>query len=268
VDPVFDSTVSQNAVQNAYVSASTNPIRTWTGCVTDRDGPNQANYGTVSSADNYDAQGDAPSSVNTSTVSHPSTLFPANEYYENSESYCNPSNSPPLQQLTTLSDNWSTLKTNVNAMQPTGGTNQAVGLAWAWQSLLTTGPIAAPAEDPNYTYNRVIIILSDGLNTEDRWPAYGNGSTQNTVGGVGYIDTRQALLCQNLKSQIDPATNLPMYTIYTIQVDTSSPADPTSQVLYNCASDPSKFFLLTSSNQIVTTFNTIGNSLSQLRVAR
>ena len=36
----------------------------------------------------------------------------------------------------------------------------------------------APAEDSNYTYNRVIILLSDGLNTEDRWPANGNGSTQ------------------------------------------------------------------------------------------
>ncbi len=243
------------SVANNWTQVSTNPITTWTGCVTDRDQP-------------YDAQGDAAATSNAMPVTRPSTLFPANEYYENSESYCNPSNSPPLQQLTTLSDNWSTLKSNVNAMQPTGGTDQAIGLAWAWQSLLTTSPIPAPAEDPNYTYNRVIIILSDGLNTEDRWPAYGNGNTQNTTSGTGDIDARQTLLCQNLKSQIDPTTNLPMYTIYTIQVDTSSPADPTSQVLYNCASDPSKFFLLTSSNQIVTTFNTIGNSLSQLRVAR
>ena len=228
----------------------------WTGCVTDRDQP-------------YDAQGDAPANSNSMPVTHPSTLFPANEYYENSEAHCNQSSSTVLQPLVQLSYDWSSLKTMVNAMQPTGGTDQAVGLAWAWQSLLTTGPIAAPAEDPNYTYNRVIIILSDGLNTEDRWPAYGNGSTQNTnSSGSGYIDTRQELLCQNLKSQIDPQTNGPMYTIYTIQVDTSSPPDPTSQVLSDCASDPTKFFKLTSSSQIVTTFNTIGTALSQLRVAR
>ena len=55
-------------------------------------------------------------------------------------------------------------------MQPTGGTDQSVGLAWAWQSLLPGGPLNAPAEDSNTTYNRVIILLSDGLNTEDRWP--------------------------------------------------------------------------------------------------
>lgn len=273
VDPIFDLTVSQNAVQNTYTGASTNPISTWTGCVIDRDGPNQANYGSVSSNANYDAQGDAPSSNNTLPVSHPSTLFPASQYDDaptdtgDRDEYCKQSNPTVLEPLQTLSDDWSTLKSMVNAMQPTGGTNQEVGLAWAWQSLLTTGPIAAPAEDPNYTYNRVIIILSDGLNTEDRWPAFGNGQNQNNnSSGVGYIDARQELLCQNLKGQLDPKTNLPMYTVYTIQVDTDSEA--TSQVLSDCASDPSKFFKLTSSSQIVTTFNTIGTALSELRVAR
>ncbi len=234
---------STPTVANNWTQASTNPISTWSGCITDRTQP-------------YDATSDAPGS----TVA---TKFPANQYYENSEAYCAPNNSPPLEQVMPLTSTWSTLKTNINAMQPTGGTDQAVGLAWAWQSLLQTGPIPAPAEDPNYTYNRVIILLSDGLNTEDRWPNYGNGSTQDSAGD---IDKRQALLCQNIKNPIDPKTNQPMYTIYTIQVDTDGA--PTSTVLQNCATDPSKFFMLTSANQIVTTFNSIGTSLSQLRVAR
>jgi len=59
-----------------------------------------------------------------------------------------------------------------------------------------------------------------------------------------------------------------MFTIYTIQLDISPPPDPTSTVLQNCASSPDKFFGLTSSSEIVTTFNTIGTQLSQLRVAR
>jgi hypothetical protein len=59
-----------------------------------------------------------------------------------------------------------------------------------------------------------------------------------------------------------------MYTIYTIQVNTSSPADPTSAILKYCASSPDKFYMLTSSSQIVTTFNTIGTALSKLRLAR
>jgi Flp pilus assembly protein TadG len=238
------------AAYNAWNQASTNPISNWTGCITDR-------------TKSYDETGDTPNPINIAT------LFPANEYYENSTAYCNSSSNPTLEPILPLTYNWSSLKTAVNAMQPTGGTDQSVGLAWAWQSLLTTGPtpFAAPAEDPNTTYNRVIIILSDGLNTEDRWPAYGNGSTQNTgSGGIGYIDARQAQQCANIKAAVD-SKGKPMFTVYTIQVNTSSPADATSTVLQNCATDPTKFFMLTSSTQIATTFTTIGTALSQLRVS-
>ena len=55
-------------------------------------------------------------------------------------------------------------------------------------------------------------------------------------------------------------------TLYTIQVNTGG--DPTSTLLQNCASDSSKFFLLTSASAIVTTFNQIGTALSNLRVAK
>jgi len=238
-------TVNTNTYTHTWVANATS---TWTGCITDR-------------TQNFDETGDAP----TSNIA--ATLFPANQYYENSEAYCQSNNSPALETIMPMSSDWSTMKANVKAMQPTGGTNQSVGLAWAWQSLLQTGPIPAPAEDSNTTYNRVIIMLSDGLNTEDRWPAYGNGSTQNTTNGVGDIDARQAQQCANIKAAVD-ANGRPMFTIYTIQVDTSSPADPVSNVLKNCASDPSKFFMLTSSSQIATTFTTIGTALSQLRVAQ
>jgi len=225
-------------VANNWTGASTNPTNTWTGCVADRDQP-------------YDVTGNT------------AQPFPANEYYENSIAYCDSNASNPLKPIIPLSYNWSALKTAVNAMQPTGGTNQAVGMAWAWQSLLPGGPLNAPTEDGNTTYNRVIILLSDGLNTEDRWPAYGNGSSQASGNP---IDVRQAQLCTNLKNATDAKGN-PMYTIYTIQVNTSSPADPTSTVLQNCASSSDKFFMLTSSSQILTTFNTIGTALSKLRVA-
>jgi Flp pilus assembly protein TadG len=236
-------------VNNNWTKPSTNSISTWTGCITDR-------------FQSYDETGDGPSG---STIA---TLFPANQYYENSTAYCSSSSNPTLEQVMPLTYTWSTLKTNVTAMQPTGGTDQSVGLAWGWQSLLQTGPIPAPAEDPNTTYNRIIILLSDGLNTEDRWPGYGDGSTQNTnSSGTGYIDIRQTQQCANIKAMTD-ANGRPMFTIYTIQVNTSTPADPTSTVLQNCASDQSKFFMLTSSTQIATTFTTIGTALSQLRVAR
>jgi hypothetical protein len=242
-------TSATTTVANNYTGTSTNPVSAWTGCITDRKQPN-------------DATGVLPAS------SDVTTQFPANQY---SPAYCSSSNSPKLEPVIPLSSDWTSLKTAVNAMQPTGSTNQAIGLAWAWQTLLPGSPVPAPAEDANTTYNRVIIILSDGLNTEDRWPVNGNGSTQNTGSGntqfPGLIDYRQKLLCDNLKNARDSKNN-PMYTIYTIQANTGTPADPTSAILQYCASSPDKFYMLTSSSQIVTTFNAIGTALSKLRVAQ
>ena len=40
------------------------------------------------------------------------------------------------------------------------------------------GPFTAPAMDPNYTYQQIIILLTDGLNTQDRW--YSNQSRKST----------------------------------------------------------------------------------------
>lgn len=247
----WTATNSTPTVQNNWRQASTNPISTWTGCVADRTQPN-------------DATGASPSPSDTTT------LFPANQYFENSTAYCSSSASTQLKPIIPLSYDWSTLKSAVNAMQPTGGTNQAVGLAWGWQSLLQGNPLNAPAENATgSTYNRVIILLSDGLNTEDRWPAYGDGSSQTSTYGngtfPGSIDARQQILCDNLHNAKD-SSGASMYTIYTIQVNTSG--DPTSAILKYCASSPDKFYEIKSSTEIATIFNTIGTALSKLRLAR
>jgi hypothetical protein len=149
-----------------------------------------------------------------------------------------------------LSYDWTTLNNKIDAMVSNGGTNQAIGLAWGWQSL-TNPPLAVPTMDPNYKYQQIIILLTDGLNTQDRW--YGNGSNPSSQ-----VDARQQILCSNIK-----ATGV---TVYTVQVNTGG--DATSTLLQNCASDASKFFLLTSSNQIVTTFDAIGTSISQLHLSK
>jgi hypothetical protein len=145
-----------------------------------------------------------------------------------------------------LSNDWTALSNKVTAMQPNGNTNQAIGLQMGWQSL-TAAPFTVPAMDPNYKYNQVIILLTDGLNTEDRW--YSNASS---------INARQQKTCDNIKAA--------GITIYAVQVNTGS--DPTSTLLQNCASDSSKFFLLTSSTEIVTAFNQIGTALSNLRLSQ
>jgi Flp pilus assembly protein TadG len=193
---------------------------TWNGCITDRD-------------KDYDVKATAP------TPGTPSTLFPAEQY-----------NSCPVP-LMGLSYDWNKMNSLVNTMKADGTTNQTIGLAWAWMSLVGGGPFTVPAKDPNYKYQDIIILMSDGLNTENRWD--GNGSWQSSA-----VDERMALACTNAK-------NAGM-TIWTIHVNTDG--DPTSQILKNCATDTSKFYTVTSSSQIGTVFTTIGSNLSQLRISK
>jgi hypothetical protein len=140
------------------------------------------------------------------------------------------------------------MTTLVNNMSPAGYTNQNIGVAHGWMSLVGGGPYPTPpAKDPNYTYNEVIILLTDGLNTENRW------YTDQTS-----IDARQQLTCTAVKAA--------GITLYTVQVNTGG--DPTSTLLQNCASTTDKFFLVTSSSGIGTIFNQIGTNLSKLRIAQ
>jgi hypothetical protein len=144
-----------------------------------------------------------------------------------------------------LSNDWTALSAKIDAMQPVGNTNQAIGLQMGWQSL-TEAPFTIPTQDPDYKYMQVIILLTDGLNTEDRW--YTSERS---------IDNRQQTTCTNVKAA--------GITVYTVQVNTGG--DPTSSLLKSCASDATKFFLLTSSDQIISTFQQIGTALSQLHLS-
>ena len=87
------------------------------------------------------------------------------------------------------------------------------------------------------------------MNTENRW--YTDAAS---------IDARQRILCDNAKAAGT--------TIYTIHLNTGTPPDPVSAVLQYCASGTGNFYPITSANQTASVFNSIGTSLSKLRVAR
>lgn len=159
-------------------------------------------------------------------------------------------------KMTGLSYNWTAMSTLVDGLTPNGSTNQPIGLVWGWQSLVGGGPFTAPGQSSGYTNKQTIILLSDGLNTQDRW--YGNGTTTNTSVDGRMYNSASTGTCSNIKAA--------GITIYTVQVNTGG--DPTSTLLRNCASSSDKFFLLTSANQIITTFQKIGTELSQLRIAQ
>ncbi|MEH2542976.1 MULTISPECIES: TadE/TadG family type IV pilus assembly protein [unclassified Bradyrhizobium] len=209
-------------------TAATAPARparsTWTGCINDRD---QA----------YDTTNIAPGSSGGS----PSTQFYAEQWSQCLDS-----------TVTPMSENFQTLKDQINAMVASGNTNQAVGLAWGWQSVSTdNGPIKAPPKEANYVYQDFIVLLSDGLNTQNRW----SSSTSS-------IDARQKILCQNIRDD-----KLHPVTVFTIQVNINS-ADAESQVLKECATPDGSFQMITSATQTSDAFKNILTQISRLRVAK
>jgi len=199
---------------------------TWTGCINDRD----QSYDTLNT--------DPGSSIG-------SNITPSKQFYAEQWSSCLSATVAPM------SNDWTALKNQISAMTANGNTNQSVGMAWGWQSLSTTnGPIAAPAKASNYVYKDYIVLLSDGLNTQNRW-----STTQSS------IDARQELLCANVKG--DAANPV---TVFTIQVNINN-GDPQSQVLQDCASN-GNFQMITSASQTADAFQNVLTQISKLRVSR
>jgi hypothetical protein len=204
--------------------------QTWNGCVTDRGNSNSP------SVDDYDRKVTAPSTSITAS------LFPAEQY-----------GSCPAQMIG-LSNDWTSLNSLVDSLQADGNTNQPIGLVWAWQSLVGGGPLTAPAKNGNYNYKEIIILMSDGLNTQNRW-----SSSQSTIDKRMYDSgSSGAGTCANIKAS--------GVTIYAVHVNTDG--DPMSTLMRNCATDTDKFWMITSANDLGTVFNSIGTDITKLRVAK
>ncbi len=207
---------------------------TWNGCVMDR---NQS----------YDVQNTVPSA---GTVA---TLFPAAPAGLYSQSNWSLTCPTKLIGMTDVLDStgWTNLNNTVTNMTAGGATNQAIGLAWGWMLMTSGSPIVDPGALPANT-QQVIILLSDGLNTQDRWS--GSGSSQDSG-----TDARMNLVCSNAKAA--------GITIYAVFVDLNG-TQGNSTVLQNCATDSSKYFDLTAASQIISAFNQIGEQITNLRVAQ
>jgi Flp pilus assembly protein TadG len=182
----------------------------WNGCVNDRDQNNDV--------------------TNTPTGAGASTKYRAHQA----------SNCPT--SMMALSTTWADLHSKIDAMTPAGNTNVTIGLQMAWQTLSNNEPFNAPA--PSTDLDKVIILLTDGDNTQNRWTSSSSA-----------IDTRTQKACDNVK-----AANVKLYTVRVINGNAT--------LLRNCATKPDMYYDVDEASELNGAFSSIAQNLANLRIAK
>jgi Flp pilus assembly protein TadG len=124
--------------------------------------------------------------------------------------------------MMTLSYDWPVLNSKIDAM--------------------TVAPFVAPAPAPDL--DKVVILLTDGQNTQNRW-----SSSQSS------IDARTQKVCENAK-----ADNIRIYTVRVI--------DGNATLLKNCATKPDMYYEVSQAVQLNSVFASIAQNLANLRISK
>jgi Flp pilus assembly protein TadG len=188
----------------------------WQGCVQDRDQPNDT-------LDTTPVSGDT------------TTQYPA----------VNCSSITSVMPLTDILDTtgFTNLNNKIDAMNPAGNTNVTIGLVWGWHALSKSEPMT-DGSDPAPDKDKVIVLLTDGDNTQNRW----------TTGG-SQIDARTAAACTNVKG-----ANIKIYTVRVIDGDAT--------LLRNCATKPTMYYNVNQASELNNVFSSIAQNLANLRIAK
>jgi Flp pilus assembly protein TadG len=182
---------------------------TWGGCVADRDQPN-------------DVRDTAPGSG--------STNFPVAD--------CG-----TLAKALPLTSDWAALEAKVDSMTPSGMTNVTIGMMWGWHALTPSEPFMQ-GQSPRKDIEKVIILLTDGLNT-------GNRFTNN----ASQIDKRTEAVCDNIKK-----AKIKLFTVRVIEGNLD--------LLQACATAPNMFYDVQVASQLKDVFVSIAASLSGVRLSK
>jgi hypothetical protein len=122
-------------------------------------------------------------------------------------------------------------------------TNVTIGMAWGWHALTQSEPFTQGQAVKNEV-EKVLILLTDGLNTQNRF-------TTN----VAQIDARTAAVCDNVKK-----AKIRVFTVRVIEGNLN--------LLQACASAPNMFYDVQVASQLKDVFTSIAVSLSGARLSK
>lgn len=181
--------------------------------------------------------------------------------------------------ITPLVASKATVSAAIDAMQPwlRGGTVINEGLAWGWRTIsprwrgLWSGSSSTlPLDYGAKNMKKAIVLVTDG---DNEWPqmtyygttftAYGgqfsNVGQSTESGAEGELNNRTTAVCNNIKAA--------GITLYTMSVGTA-PSVNGKALLQACATKSSYYFDSPDSAALTAAFQTIGQQLSNLRIAQ
>ncbi|WFT83665.1 hypothetical protein QA634_26275 [Methylobacterium sp. CB376] len=166
-----------------------------------------------------------------------------------------------------LTTDYAALNTAIDGMTAGGNTNVGIGVAWGMEALTPAGPLSSAVSLTDSRVQKVLIVLTDGLNTENRWEKSGQSCTTTwffffpvtscttTATNVATIDARTLAACSAAK-----AAGIIVYTVRVI--------DGNADMLKSCATDGRFFYNVLTADDLKPAFQAIGNSLSKFRLTQ
>jgi Putative Flp pilus-assembly TadE/G-like len=208
----------------------------WTGCLTDR-GPG---------FDTNDKRVD---------VTRPDSFYPAMNCDRDPRR-------PQLAQVQPLTDNWNALRNTVDRMSADGCTNVTIGARFGLAALAPSGagPVGGGVAYGTADVDKYLIILTDGLNTKNRFT--------NACGGGGSatsIDDKTKTMCDEIKaksSRRDARGNsIPDVKVFTVRV-----IEGNKTLLTNCATNASMYKEVNNAAGIDAVFKDILREITRLQL--
>ncbi|MCP4393048.1 MAG: hypothetical protein GY804_02095 [Alphaproteobacteria bacterium] len=230
------------------------------------------------------------SGTDSSSCRNPSNSSGTNWYYSSRgpNYYC----TRPVLPMTNVKQD---LLDNIDVMVASGNTDIHLGLMWGLRLISPEPPFTEGESWDDEEWNKVIIVLTDGVNVLGRndsrcyestttrpVPGWESGGPYSMYSGQGYavdnntmnvtsssdynmhvaaaakLNTLTSEICENVKDK-----DVLLYTI-TFQLNSSS----TSTLFRNCATDEDKYFNSPDNSELQSAFRSIGAELSNLRVSK
>ena len=163
--------------------------------------------------------------------------------------------------VTALINRKSKIRQAINELtEPTGTTNIAQGLAWAWRVLTPGEPFDDADPFPKGNHQRAIVLLTDGEQYGTPGDAYNGTFGNGYSAGANGMDDRLRAVAENIKAQ--------GIKIYTIQFYHDS--NELSDLMKEVASEPSSpyYYFAPNGRALNEAFEEIANHLSELRLSK